>query len=219
MNNRKMIIIDNDKFIGKYSTEFIEFCKENKIKIPKIKSRKGQAIALLTKKENLNKYIDRENLTKFFNNQNMKSSDPIQCINKTDQWGLVGKTEEKKYYTIPYPFQYTDLHIKKRKFNKISGDKDEMIDNTKKYLMENYIDIANDKWQKGHKNPDIDDNSEENLVYQPPIQGKFRNRFKFDSIGLLKIPTSSELIENFDIYYTIEEQQNISNNLNKKFHK
>ena len=84
-------------------------------------------------------------------------------------------------------------------------------------LKENYIDIPNELWEVGHKDPNNPDNSEKNLVYQPPIQGKSRDGYKYDDLGILKYPTSQELERKFDKYYSIEEQKKIYEFLSKKF--
>lgn len=198
-----------------YSDEFLSFCEENKIKIPNINSLKGQVVALMTNSDNRNKFIDRELLDKFIMIVNMNSKDVIQAINKTDQWGLKSETIKRKYYTIPFPFVFVDIHIKKRTLPKLEN-RDDKIDFIKEYLIYNYIDIPNDKWEIGHMDPNDPDISEEKLVYQPPIQGKFRDRFKFDNIGLIKFPTPQELENNFDKYYSEEEQKTILNILLKR---
>lgn len=189
-----------------YSDEFLSFCKDKKIKIPNINSIKGQIIALMTNPDNRNKFIDRELLDKFINIIGLSSKDVIQAINKTDQWGLKSEKIKRKYYAIPFPFVFVDIHIKKRKLPKLEN-RDDRINFIKEYIIYNYINIPNDKWEIGHMDPNNPNITEENLVYQPPIQGKFRDRFKFDNIGLIKYPTPQELENNFDKYYSIEEQK------------
>jgi hypothetical protein len=198
-----------------YSDEFLSFCVENGIKIPNINSLKGQVVALMTYSDNRNKFIDRELLDKFIKIINLNSKDVIQAVNKTDQWGLKSETIKRKYYTIPFPFIYVDIHIKKRTLPKLEK-RDDKINFIKEYLIYNYIDIPNDKWEIGHMDPNDPDISEEKLVYQPPIQGKFRDRFKFDNIGLIRFPTPQELENNFDKYYSEEEQKIIFSILNKR---
>jgi hypothetical protein len=208
----------NEKTFKKYtdySVEFLTFCEKNSIKTPKINSIKGQVVALMTHPDNRNKFIDRNSLEKFNKINNLNSKDIIQAINKTEQWGLKSETIRKKYYTIPFPFLYIDIHIKKRKLPKLEN-KDENINFIKEYLKHNYIDVPNDKWEIGHKDPNDPDISEEKLVYQPPIQGKFRDRFKFDDFGLIKFPTPQELEKNFDKYYSKDEQKIILNILSEK---
>src|ERR1035437_3468709 len=189
----KFIEIENVKAFDKYDDEFIKFCKKHEINIPKLNSLKGQVIALMTFKKNRNKYVDRDILNLFISKIGFSSKDVIQLINKTDQWGLKHITLERKFYTIPFPFIYVGLHLKKRDIKFSSHNRDEKIDYIKEYLVDNYINVPNEKWEVGHLDPNNPDGSEENLVYQPPIQGKFRDRFKFDKMGLIKYPTPNEL--------------------------
>jgi hypothetical protein len=63
--------------------------------------------------------------------------------------------------------------------------------------------------------PTIADASEANLALQPPIQGKTRNRFKWDPLFRKMWPTGKELISKMDEYYTKEEQQIILDYLSK----
>lgn len=74
----------------------------------------------------------------------------------------------------------------------------------------------NNLWQIGHKNPFLP-TSKNNIIYQPPIQAKYRNRYKFDDLGLTKFPTTSELIKHFDKYYDENEQKELFNHLQLKF--
>jgi hypothetical protein len=53
------------------------------------------------------------------------------------------------------------------------------INKIKSTIKADYIDVSNDLWQLGHKNPDSTDNSNKNLVLQPPIQGKYRDNYIF----------------------------------------
>lgn len=209
----KLERIDINNFNGRFvehSRNFIEFTKKYNIKAPSLKTLKGQGIALLTCEENRNKYALREDLEAFFKKINMPTNDAIQSVNKCEQWGLKrGPTEQKnaKYY-IPYPFEYIALHIEKNKNRKITGDRNEQINLIKRFVKTNYLDVPNDKWQVGHKDPNKTDNTN-NLVYQPPIQGKYRDRFKFDDMGLIKIPTVTEISNNVDQYYSKNEQEEL----------
>ena len=51
-------------------------------------------------------------------------------------------------------------------------EKNNEIDKIKSTIKTDYIDVPNSLWQLGHKNPGSTDNSNENFVLQPPIQGK-----------------------------------------------
>ena len=94
-----------------------------------------------------------------------------------------------------------------RTFNRRSGD----------WWKKNLLDIPNDDWQIGHLDPTIDDASEKNLAYQPPIQGKYRNRFKWDALFHKMWPTAAELAPKFDSYYTEKEQRMLYESLKQKF--
>ena len=191
-----------------HDSEFLQFCQDNSITPPNLSSLKGQVIALLTHKNNRNKYVTREILDKFLGYINKSSKDSIQLVNKTDQWGLKHvsiKHEGMQYYQIPYPFEYIGLHVEKRKKLFISGSKEEKVNLIKEWISVNYIDVPYTDWQIGHKDPNKNDNSEANLVYQPPIQGRFRDRFKFDDTGLVRYPTIKELSNNPDLYYNKDE--------------
>lgn len=208
--SEKLEHIDVNNFntrFTEYSKEFQDFIEKYKIKPPSLETASGQGIALLTCNDNRNKYLSRDDLETFFKNLDLKTKDAIQCVNKCEQWGLKRGPVKGKYY-IPYPFEYFSLHIMKRKNVKIPGDKNEKIDAIKEFIKLNYIDVPNDKWQVGHKDPNKTDNTN-NLIYQPPIQGKYRDRFKFDDMGLTKIPTVTEMSNNIDKYYSKDEQEEL----------
>lgn len=199
-----------------YNDEFLSFCNSNGVKIPNINSLRGQIVALMTSPENRNKFINRESLNKFIKSIGLSSKDVIQAVNKTDQWGLKSETVSRQYYMIPFPFIYIDIHIKKRTLPKLTNRNDK-INFQKEFMIHNYINVPNDKWEVGHMDPNNPNVCEENLVYQPPIQSKYRDRFKFDNIGLLRYPTPQELSNNIDLYYSEEEQKKILNILLTKY--
>lgn len=214
MTERILITSFNKKF-EEYTPEFLEFVQKHNVKPPSLQTPSGQGIALLTCEENRGKYALRDDLETFFNTLNLQTKDAIQCVNKCEQWGL-RRSQTKGKYSIPYPFVYFPLHINKRKNVKIVGNRDEFINTTKQFLQENYIDVPNDQWQIGHKDPSLP-TGDNNVIYQPPIQGKYRDRYKFDDIGLTKFPTVVELLKNFDKYYSEQEQQELFDVLSKKY--
>ena len=160
---------------SKYHVDFLNFVAKYHIKAPSIHSVQGQAVALLTHPKHRGKYATREDLDAFFKRIKMKTKDSIQSINKVEQWGLK-KSPIRGKYMIPYPFEYYSLHVKKRLNVHIQGDKNEKINTIKLFVQTNYIDIPNDKWQIGHKDPFNPSNTSSNLVYQPPIQARYRDR-------------------------------------------
>ena len=56
------------------------------------------------------------------------------------------------------------------------------IEKIKSKIKSDYIESPNSQWQLGHKNPGSTDNSNVNLVLQPPIQGKYRDNYIFIDI-------------------------------------
>jgi hypothetical protein len=200
-----------------YTVDFHAFVHKNGIEPPAVNTQSGQGIALLTCEENRGKYALREDLETFFTNIGRTTGDAIQSVNKCEQWGLKRNPTRGKY-SIPFPFEYIKLHVMKRKNAKIGGDKDEIINATKEFIKVNYLDVPNSLWQVGHKDPNNMDNTSNNLIYQPPIQGKYRDRYKFDNLGLTKYPTIAELNSNMQKYYTDEEETELYHILEKRQH-
>jgi hypothetical protein len=122
-------------------------------------------------------------------------------------------------YCIQYPFETDTTDLDKRKGVSISGDKNSFINTIKDWWKKNLIDVPNKEWQIGHLDPTINDASEKNLAYQPPIQGKYRDRFKFDAFFLKMWPTASELVPKINEFYTEKEQKMIYEALKQKFEK
>lgn len=81
------------------------------------------------------------------------------------------------------------------------------IDKIKLSIKNDYIDISNSLWQLGHKNPNSIDNSSNNLILQPPIQGKYRDNYIFiDTLTKFPLPNKLELmIKNKEIEFTEEQ--------------
>ncbi len=196
-----------------YPADLVTFCAANNIPLKNIKSNQGQALALMAQPEvRGQQHLTRVETDLFFKQIGVKSRDSIQGFNKS--FGLK-QIEGNGIYCLEYPFvcDLTDIH--KRIACKIDGDRDEKIEAIKQYWRENLVDVPNDKWQVGHLDPTIADASEANLALQPPIQGKTRNRFKWDPLFRKMWPTGKELISKMDEYYTKEEQQIILDYLSK----
>jgi len=93
------------------------------------------------------------------------------------------------------------------KFDGTEEEKNNEIDKIKSTIKTDYIDIQNSLWQLGHKNPGSTDNSKDNLVLQPPIQGKYRDNYIFIDC-LTKFPMPNKLktmIEKKEIQLTQEQ--------------
>lgn len=209
--------IDITKYIDKmseYPPTLTDFCKEHQIQLPSIGSLRGQAIALMAHPEVHGKcYIERTDTAAFFTEIGMKTDDSIQPFNKACG---IKRVPGKGRYAFEYPFKPDLTDILKRKNVSISGDKNEQIESIKQFFKDNVIEVPNDQWQIGHLDPHKDDSSEANLAYQPPIQGKYRDRFKFCPMFFKMWPTVKELKRNVARYYSLEEQKEMCAWLNDK---
>ena len=199
-----------------YPPDLVAFAKENSIQLLSLSSMRGQALALMSQPEiKGQKYLGREEAVQFFKNIGMETQDAIQQFNKA--FGLKKMKIKRGFYCLQYPFETDMTDIDKRKGVSISGDRNTAINSIKEWWKKNLLDIPNEEWQIGHLDPTIDDASEKNLAYQPPIQGKYRDRFKFDSFFLKMWPTASELVPKVNEYYTEKEQRLLYEALKKKF--
>jgi hypothetical protein len=219
ISNKSLINIDTiTTLYTNYPDDFIYWCQQNKINPPSIKSANGFALACML--HNQNSYFKREECDKIMAKFNLKTNDSIQLFNKTDQWGLYSSKERGIYY-IPIPYKLSPKKDMRMNFtyNGTNEDKNSKIDLIKQNIKEDYLDIPNNQWQLGHKNPNSGDNSNNNLVLQPPIQAKYRDDFIFIDT-LTKIPTPEKFIKddkNNKSYYTTEQQKILYNYLHSKF--
>jgi hypothetical protein len=71
----------------------------------------------------------------------------------------------------------------------------------------------------GHKNPSSTDNTDENLVLQPPIQGKYRDNYMFiDTLTKFPMPHKLEnMIKKKEIKLTVEQIINYKKLFDKLF--
>lgn len=197
-----------DKIPDNYPEEFDTFCVENQLNPPKITTGNGKALsAMLISRYH---YWDRNTCDEFVRKFSIKTKDSIQLFNKHNQWGIKTNSgvERGKLYIV-YPYTLSNKH-KMRKDFKYGGteeEKNKEIDHIKSTIKADYIDVENSLWQLGHKNPDSEDNSTENLVLQPPIQGKYRDNYIFID-SLTKMPTPNKLqtmIEKNEIKFTVNQ--------------
>lgn len=219
--NNEPCLIDIELYtteFKEYPSELVEFAKEHTMKLPGISTLRGQALALMSQPEVRGwKYIGPNETVRFFENLGRKSRDPIQGFNKAI--GLKMMNLKRGQYCLQYPFECDMTDIDKRKGAAISGDRDAYIESIKTWWRKNLVDVPNKEWQVGHLDPTIPDASEKNLAYQPPLQAKYRDRFKWDPYFHKMWPTASELVPNINDYYTDEEQRDIYDALMKKFQK
>jgi hypothetical protein len=178
-----------------YPEELVQFCTANEIKLPGITSLQGIALSLMsTYKYN---YFNRETEKALQDKFKIGSDDILQAFNKIQQRGFKSNSDMndrgKAYIVYPYCLSSKHKMRKDFKFNGSEEEKNNEIDKIKSTIKHDYIDVPNSKWQLGHKNPGSTDNSNENLVLQPPIQGKYRDNFIFVDT-LTKLPMPKQLV-------------------------
>jgi hypothetical protein len=198
-----------------YPSDFVAYAKEHGVDPPLLTSMRGQALALLSQPGvRGEKYVGRDEADQFFKNIGMDTGDSIQQFNKATG---MKRMKMKGKYCLQYPFECDTTDLDKRKGVAISGDRTSIINTIKDWWKKNLVEVPNEDWQIGHLDPTIDDASEKNLAYQPPLQAKYRNRFKWDVYFHKMWPTGEELTTNLNDYYTEKEQRAILDALKKKF--
>lgn len=183
--------ISEDFQIG-FHRDLIDFAKEHDIKLPKLTSGNGMALSVMS--HNPNKYWTRSDTDKFVEKYQQDTKDSIQLFNKHEQRGLKSSSERGKNYLV-FPYELSKKHLMRKdfKYDGTEVQKFEEINKLKSTIQHDYIDVPNENWELGHKNPDTTDNSSNNLVLQPPIQGKYRDNYIFLD-PLTKIPTPKKCI-------------------------
>ena len=214
-------LIDIKKYSKKYDAypqELQLFCTQNKVVLPSLDTIRGQGLALMAQPEvRGQKHLTRVETDAFFEQIGYKTTDSIQGFNKTTG---IKRVKGRGIYCLAYPFECDMTDIDKRKGASISGDRDAAINTIKKYWRDNLVDVPNAEWQVGHLDPTIGDATEKNLAFQPPIQGKYRDRFKWDFLFQRMWPTAEkELIPKIDEYYTEKEQKMLLAALKAKWEK
>lgn len=191
-----------------YPEEFNQFCTTNDIKPPNITTGNGKALSVMLKYKYC--YWNRENCDIFVNKFGIITKDSIQLFNKHSQWGIQTNSgsERGKLYIV-YPFCLSNKHKMRKnfKFNGTDEEKYIEIDKIKSTIKTDYVEVPNELWQLGHKNPGSTNNSADNLVLQPPIQGKYRDNYIFIDT-LTKFPLASKLekmIEKKEVEFTPEQ--------------
>jgi hypothetical protein len=193
---------------GDYPEEFKQFCSENGLTPPNITTGNGKALSVML--ANKHRFWDRKTCDEFVAKYSIKTKDSIQLFNKHSQWGIKTNsgTERGKLYVV-YPYGLSNKHAMRKdfKFDGTKEQKDAEIDKIKSTIKADYIDVSNDLWQLGHKNPGSTDSSSENLVLQPPIQGKYRDNYIFIDT-LTKFPVAAKLatmVEKKEVEFTREQ--------------
>ena len=208
--NKRIDISMIDELYSIYPPDFVEFCKENNLKCPSINSSNGKALAAML--HNIGCYWERDSCDDFVKKFNISSKDSIQLFNKHEQWGIsTNSGKEKGKYYIEFPYKLSNKHKMRKnfKFNGSEEEKNVEIDKIKSTLMADYIDVPNNQWQLGHKNPGSEDSSYVNLVLQPPIQGKYRDSYVFvDTVTKFPLaPKLKSMIAHNQINFTKEQIQ------------
>ena len=200
----------NVEDLTKYPDSFIEFADGNNLKYPKLTTGNGQALCamLLTSGH----HWSRPECDEFVKKFNITTRDSIQLFNKHEQWGIKTSSERGKNYIVE-PYTLSNKHKMRKNFTYDGTDeqKNTEIDKIKSTIKADYVDIANSEWQLGHKNPNSTDNAMSNLVLQPPIQAKYRDKYIFLDT-LTKIPTPKTFQEMNDanqLPYTKEQLINL----------
>jgi hypothetical protein len=211
MNSENLTLIDIDKIDdlpSEFPEEFTEFCRINDLKPPNITTGNGKALSvMITYKGN---YWDRKTCDQFVEKFKIETKDSIQLFNKHNQWGIQTNSgiERGKLYIV-YPYTLSNKHKMRKnfKFDGTNEEKDLEINKIKSTIKADYIDVGNELWQLGHKNPASTDNSNENLVLQPPIQGKYRDNYIFiDTLTKFPVPNKLEvMIERKEIEFSVDQ--------------
>jgi hypothetical protein len=197
-----------DELPNDYPEEFNEFCLTHGLKPPSLTTGNGKALSVMLKYKNC--YWDRNTCDAFVEKFNIKTSDSIQLFNKHSQWGIEtssGKERGKSYILYPYCVSNKVKMRKNFKFDGTDAEKNDEIDKIKLTITADYINVPNSLWQLGHKNPGLTDNSNDNLVLQPPIQGKYRDNYIFIDT-LTKFPTPNKLrtmIDKKEVYFSPQQ--------------
>ena len=199
-------------FMESYHHELIDFVKLNHLKLPKLTSGNGMCLSVMS--HNPNCWWERSDTDNFVKKYQINTKDSIQLFNKHEQRGIKSSNERGKNYLV-YPYELSKKHLMRKDF-KYDGTEEQKnieINKIKSTIQNDYIDVPNKYWELGHKNPDTTDNSSNNLVLQPPIQGKYRDNYIFLDT-LTKIPTPSKLfnmINSGNSPYTKEQLLELKN--------
>lgn len=199
-----------------YDTPTREFINKYNLTAPAPTTGNGKAFIAMSLFPT--KYFDRETATQFCQRYGIATKDSIQLFNKHSQWGPLMSQQRGKYY-IEFPLTLSPK-VQMRagfKWDGTEEQKNEAIENIKADIKADYVDIPTEQWQLGHKNPE-GDNTNDNLVLQPPIQAKYRDNYIFIDT-LTKIPTPetlARLIQEGKNPYTQDQMKRLRTILNSQ---
>lgn len=186
-----------------YPEEFKQFCKKNNIIPANINSGNGKALSIMLKYPYY--YWNRDSCDAFVKKFNIKTKDSIQLFNKHSQCGIQTNSgiERGKLYIV-YPYKLSSKYKMRKNFNYHGNEEDKHIEinKIKSTINSDYISVPNEMWQLGHKNPEYTETN--NLVLQPPIQGKYRDNYIFiDSLTKIPLPQKLKtMITKNEIHFT-----------------
>lgn len=197
-----------DEIPAEYPIEFQKFCTENDLKPPNITTGNGKALSVML--SNKFSYWNRKTCDEFMNKFDIQTRDSIQLFNKHSQWGIQtnsGLERGKLYIVYPYGLSNKSKMRKDFKFDGTDDEKNTEIEKIKNTIKSDYVDVPNSSWQLGHKNPGTTDNTSNNLVLQPPIQGKYRDNYIFiDTLTKFPVPKKLEkMVEKKEVQFTNEQ--------------
>jgi len=191
-----------------YPDEFNEFCISNGLKPPSITTGNGKALSVMLSHKEY--YWNRTTCDAFVEKFNIPTKDSIQLFNKHNQWGIQTNSgiERGRLYIL-YPYCLSNKHKMRKnfKFDGTDAEKNDEIDKIKSTINNDYIVPDNSLWQLGHKNPGSNDNTTNNLVLQPPIQGRYRDNYIFiDTLTKFPMPHKlSNMIDKKEVEFTPEQ--------------
>lgn len=206
--NSRIIVNEITELSTEYPLEFTQFCLESGLKPPSILKGSGKALSSML--DNPMKYWDRGACDEFVKKFDIKTKDSIQLFNKHSQWGINTNSgiEKGKLYIV-YPFALSNKHKMRKSFKFAGNDDDRLkeIMKIKSTIRTDYTDVPNDQWQLGHKNPGSTDNTNTNLILQPPIQGKYKDDYLFfDTLTKMPLPKKlNRMIEQKDIQLSMDQ--------------
>ena len=197
-----------DEIPDEYPIEFQKFCTENELKPPNITTGNGKALSVMLRNKTC--YWNRQTCDEFVKKFDILTRDSIQLFNKHSQWGIQtnsGIERGKLYIVYPYGLSNKSKMRKNFKFDGTDQEKNTEIEKIKKTIKTDYVDVPNSDWQLGHKNPGTTDNTSNNLVLQPPIQGKYRDNYIFiDTLTKFPVPKKLEnMVDKKEVEFTYEQ--------------
>lgn len=203
-----MNVSEIEEIPSEYPIEFQRFCIENELKPPNITTGNGKALSIML--SNKTCYWNRHTCDEFVKRFHIPTRDSIQLFNKHSQWGIQtnsGIERGKLYIVYPYSLSNKSKMRKNFRFNGTDKEKNIEIKKIKETIKTDYVDVPNSDWQLGHKNPGTTDNTSNNLVLQPPIQGKYRDNYIFiDTLTKFPVPRKLEnMVDKKEIEFTYEQ--------------